>query len=120
MMTLEPATVASDAAAPTSAEQRVIDVAVERIAATALSRGRDLLAVEEPLEIRLEYGAGRARTRCSITVTMRTPGSDVELAVGFLFADGLARRPEDVERAADGRFNIYSGAQRIRRGFGAL
>jgi hypothetical protein len=59
-----------------------------------------MLAVEEPLEIRLEYGAGRARTRRSITVTMRTPGSDVELAVGFLFAEGLVRRPEDIEGAA--------------------
>src|SRR5258706_6553902 len=93
-MTLEPAT----SAAPASAEQRVVEVAVQRIAGTARSRGRDLLAVEEPLEIRLEYGAGAARTRRSVTLTMRTPGSDVELAVGFLFAEGLVRGRADVER----------------------
>ena len=81
-------------------EQRVIEVAVERMGDTARSPGRDLLAVEEPLEIRLEHGAWSARTRRSLTVTMRTPGSDVELAVGFLFAEGLIRRREDVQRAA--------------------
>ncbi len=80
-------------------EQRVVEVSVQRIDGTASSCGRDVLAVEEPLEIRLDYGAGAGRTRRSITVTMRTPGCDVELAVGFLFAEGLVRRREDIERA---------------------
>jgi len=80
-------------------EQRVVEVSVQRIDGTASSCGRDVLAVEEPLEIRLDYGAGASRTRRSITVTMRTPGCDVELAVGFLFAEGLVRRREDIERA---------------------
>src|SRR3989442_10990272 len=80
-------------------EQRVVEVSVQRIDGAASSRGRDVLAVEEPLEIRLHYGAGAGRTRRSITVTMRTPGCDVELAVGFLFAEGLVRRREDIERA---------------------
>jgi len=99
MMTLEPATRAGGFAVPTAADRRVIEVAVQRIAGTARSRGRDLLAVEEPLEIRLEHGAGPARTQRSITVTMRTPGSDVELAVGFLFAEGLVHRRQDIQRA---------------------
>ncbi len=93
------ATVAAGAASPTSAEQRVVEVAVQRIAGTRRSRDRDLLAVEEPLEIRLEYGPRRARTGRSVTVTMRTPGYDVELAAGFLFAEGLVRRREDIEHA---------------------
>lgn len=46
------------------------------------------LVVEEPLEIRLNGTA--------ITVTMRTPGSDVELAQGFLLTEGLIRTREDV------------------------
>jgi FdhD protein len=45
----------------------------------------DLIAVEEPLEIRLR--AGNASER--VAVTMRTPGNDFELAAGFLFAEGL-------------------------------
>src|SRR3989454_10314240 len=93
-------------------EQRVAEVSVQRIDGTASSCGRDVLAVEEPLEIRLDYGAGAGRTRRSITVTMRTPGCDVELAVGFLFAEGLARRREDIERAES--CGPPAGAPRVR------
>ena len=42
----------------------------------------DELVAEEPLEIRV---AGRA-----VSVTMRTPGHDAELALGFLLSDGVA------------------------------
>jgi FdhD protein len=52
----------------------------------------DVLAVEEPLEIRIE---GRP-----VAVTMRTPGHDVELALGFCLSEGLqptgARLPDDL------------------------
>jgi FdhD protein len=50
----------------------------------------DRLAAEEPLEIRVN---GRA-----ISVTMRTPGHDEELAVGFLVGEGLLKGPTDVDR----------------------
>jgi len=50
----------------------------------------DLLAAEEPLEIRVR---GRG-----ISVTMRTPGHDDELAAGFLAGEGIVRRPADVLR----------------------
>lgn len=49
----------------------------------------DRLATEEPLEIRLGWPA-RAAER--LTVTMRTPGHDFELAAGFLFGEGLVAR----------------------------
>jgi len=60
------------------------------------SRQRDdAVAIEEPLEIRLELasegGGGRA-----IAVTMRTPGNDPELAVGFLHGEGILRSVDDV------------------------
>ncbi|MEM9035599.1 MAG: formate dehydrogenase accessory sulfurtransferase FdhD [Actinomycetota bacterium] len=54
---------------------------VERITADERSRGPDDLVVEEPLEIRLDDRL--------VATTMRTPGHDVELAVGFCHADGL-------------------------------
>ncbi|MCK8675356.1 formate dehydrogenase accessory sulfurtransferase FdhD [Rhodococcus sp. HM1] len=61
---------------------------VLRITPEGNVRRPDTLAVEEPLEIRL---AGR-----SLTVTMRTPGHDVELAHGFLLAEGIIGSREDI------------------------
>nr|WP_143528350.1 formate dehydrogenase accessory sulfurtransferase FdhD [Rubrobacter xylanophilus]BBL80331.1 sulfurtransferase FdhD [Rubrobacter xylanophilus] len=54
----------------------------------------DVLATEEPLEVRLISG-GERRT---VAVTMRTPGADFELAAGFLFSEGIISSREDVRR----------------------
>jgi len=76
---------------------------VRRIQIDAMRGGElrsqpDLVVVEEPLEIRLgrtgEPGPGRA-----ISITMRTPGHDIELAVGFLHGEGLIRSNDDIESA---------------------
>lgn len=62
-----------------------------RIAADgALARREDLLAVEEPLELRV---GGRA-----LSVTMRTPGHDQELAAGFLVSEGVVAAPGQIAR----------------------
>jgi len=58
----------------------------------------DDVATEEPLEIRLGYSRDDgSRTESSISITMRTPGSDEELAVGFLFGEGIITEAADVE-----------------------
>lgn len=49
----------------------------------------DLVVVEEPLEIRLGFGRRDNRQQCSISVTMRTPTHDFELALGFLYSEGI-------------------------------
>jgi FdhD protein len=54
------------------------------------TRRPDTLTVEEPLEVRV---GGRA-----LSVTMRTPGDDFDLALGFLLTEGLVRSAEDVAR----------------------
>jgi FdhD protein len=57
----------------------------------------DAIAVEEPLEIRLATGAAdNGGTGRPISITMRTPGNDSELALGFLHGEGLLREPRDV------------------------
>jgi FdhD protein len=53
----------------------------------------DALAVEEPLEIRLRL-TGRAHK--AISITMRTPGEDAELAAGFLFTEGIISSPDQI------------------------
>lgn len=57
----------------------------------------DALAIEEPLELRLEYGPANDRKVQNISVTMRTPGNDAELAMGFLFTEGIIKNHTDVD-----------------------
>jgi len=74
-------------------EERIAPVAVTRVAAGSVTRNEDVLAVEEPLEIRVAW-EGHEK---NISVTMRTPGDDDDLAAGFLFTEGLIRSAEDIE-----------------------
>jgi FdhD protein len=66
----------------------------------------DVVAVEEPFEIRLiwdDEGDPRSRREKPISVTMRTPGHDEDLAVGFLYTEGIVRQSADVVScSADG------------------
>lgn len=57
---------------------------------------QELLAVEEPLEIRIGYGKIGDRLQRNIAVTMRTPGHDFELALGFLFTEGIIQTASQV------------------------
>jgi FdhD protein len=56
----------------------------------------DLLAVEEPLEIRLGCAMDGRRSHRGISITMRTPGHDDELAVGFLFTERIVTARDQV------------------------
>jgi FdhD protein len=70
----------------------------------------DSITVEEPVEIRLSIPG--ELSELSLSVTMRTPGSDEELAAGFLFTEGIVDEPsqiEEVERCApnaEGKRNV--------------
>ena len=56
---------------------------------TGTAEVEDTLAVEEPLEIRVDDKP--------VSVTLRTPGDDFDLAAGFLFTESILRGPDDVE-----------------------
>jgi FdhD protein len=56
----------------------------------------DYVSVEEPLEISLIYGQPDTRQKRVVSVTMRTPGHDLELAIGFLYTEGIIKSVEDL------------------------
>ena len=77
--------------------QRIVEAPVWRVNGSVPYAEVDLIVVEEPLEIRLSYEGATGRLVQPISVTMRTPGNDVELAVGFLFTEGIIKDFGDVE-----------------------
>jgi FdhD protein len=78
---------------PSVASQRRVDVT--RIGGSRSST-EDFVAVEEPLEIRLgQVVDGRMRHQ-AVSITMRTPGDDFELAAGFLFTEGIVQTRDQI------------------------
>jgi FdhD protein len=81
----------------------------------ASSDGRqfaDSLAVEEPLEIRVGFADGKHR---AVSITMRTPGNDGELAAGFLFTEGILKSPGQIKQIRHCGLKIRSGASTLDR-----
>jgi FdhD protein len=60
----------------------------------------DTITTEEPLEIRLQYTTRKGLQRKSISVTMRTPGNDAELATGFLYTENIISGISDIKHVA--------------------
>ena len=56
----------------------------------------DRVAVEEPLEIRVGYNTPDGRALRSVSITMRTPGDDRELAAGFLYSESIIATAADI------------------------
>ena len=75
---------------------RSLEINVSKISGAAEQSVSDKAAVEEPLEIRLGYSTPDGRTAKSISITMRTPGNDAELATGFLFTESIIKRPQEI------------------------
>lgn len=85
----------------------VRDVVIQRWQNDNWNRHDDLVAVEEPLEVQVVTGDAEVAMHHPIAVTMRTPGHDDELALGFLYTEGVLAQPDWVQavqyrRAEDG------------------
>lgn len=77
--------------------EKVASIVITRVTAHGSEPADDVVAVEEPLEIRAAwFSSGELREK-NISVTMRTPGDDYDLAAGFLFTEGLIRGADDIE-----------------------
>ncbi|GAB4197415.1 MAG: formate dehydrogenase accessory sulfurtransferase FdhD [Thermoflexibacter sp.] len=75
-----------------------IDVWKFEVKKTHTERVSDLLATEEPLEIKLLYYNNLEMIEQSIAVTMRTPSHDFELVLGFLFTEGIIKNFSEVKK----------------------
>lgn len=75
-------------------------IKISKISGDSATSLADQVAVEEPLEIRLGYTTPTGRTASSVSITMRTPGDDAELATGFLFSECIVRSQSDIVRVA--------------------
>lgn len=72
-------------------------VRIHKIHGNHTDRLMDVVAVEEPLQIHLAYWFKNQKQQDAISVTMRTPGYDRELATGGLFSEGIVCKPADIE-----------------------
>jgi len=77
--------------------QRSVATGIVRFQGDERSEITDRVAIEEPLEIRVDFVANAERSVRSLSITMRTPGNDEELAAGFLLTEGLVRSARDIE-----------------------
>lgn len=70
----------------------IVETTVHRVDGSVAT---DSLAIEEPLEIRLGFPDGKHQ---AISITMRTPGDDAELAAGFLFTEGILTSTDQIRQ----------------------
>lgn len=76
--------------------QGASSVDISAIRGAQRTRKTDSVAVEEPLELQLCSGTASGAAAKSISITMRTPGNDIELALGFLAGEAIIRNMDDV------------------------
>lgn len=73
----------------------------------------DDVSVEEPLEIKILYRDGKTEVNKNISVTMRTPGNDAELAAGFLFTEGIISSQDQIKNIENRLSNCATSSQNV-------
>ena len=92
-------------------DNSVESIKISKVSTKGALETEDKVAMEEPLEIQLEYSTTTGKMVKNIAVTMRTPGNDEELAVGFLFTEGVIQNANEV--ATIKRLNADANAIRV-------
>ncbi len=88
-------------------ERSIQTATVERVRDGHSTFIDDPVAMEEPLEIRLGYtDSHRGRLHKSISITMRTPGDDLNLACGFLYSESIIRDTAQIASIDDSSDNV--------------
>jgi FdhD protein len=75
-------------------------IRMKKVSVNELLDADDELVVEEPLEINVRYDSIGIPVQKCISITMRTPGNDEELGVGFLFTEGIIQKREEVSEVS--------------------
>ncbi len=88
-------------------------VRVQRARDGRVLEEEDELVVEEPLEIRVGRVEDRSLPPHSLSVTMRTPGNDFELAAGFLYTEGIVRSRDDIASIGYGRSHLRGPSENV-------
>lgn len=87
------------------------NISIRKVIEYESSLQSDILSVEEPLEIRISYGSENEKTQKNISVTMRTPGNDFDLAIGFLFTEGIITSSQQIKKV----YHIQTGCSLEKR-----
>ncbi len=99
-------------------KRNAVQLKVKNVDASGARDERDVVAVEEPLEIRIAFESPELNGKfvtTNLAVTMRTPGHDYELAAGFLFSEGIL-----TERAQLHEISYCVGIDKANQQFNVL
>lgn len=96
-----------------STDKSVRQIEIFRVSGNSKSPYLDDVSVEEPLEIRVLYRDGSTAVSKNISVTMRTPGNDAELAAGFLFTEGIISSQNQIKNIENQQSKCTTDAQNV-------
>ena len=91
----------------TELEKSNTTISITKVRESERGETQDIVAMEEPLEIRLGYTDPlKGRVHRSISITMRTPGDDINLACGFLYSESIISSIDEVSTIDDRADNV--------------